>query len=191
MQTKHHVSGRNMYADYPPGLEQALFGMGCFWGAERLFWQVGGVYVTSAGYGGGHNNALGKNPSYEKICTGTTGHAELVHIVFSPDIIPYTELLKIFFENHDPTQGNRQGNDVGTQYRSVIFTYNDEQNTQALDAKRRYSTAYKANGKNPLTTEVIPTPDYTPAEDNHQQYLAKNPTGYCNIGGTGISCPAP
>ena len=191
MQSLHHVNGRNMYTDYPPGLEQALFGMGCFWGAERLFWQVGGVYVTSVGYGGGRDNALGENPNYEQVCSGATGHAELVHIVFSPDIIPYTELLKIFFENHDPTQGNRQGNDVGTQYRSVIFTYSDAQNTQALDAKRRYDSAYLASGKNPLTTEIAPVPTYTPAEDYHQQYLAKNPGGYCNIGGTGISCPAP
>ncbi|MBL4855014.1 MAG: peptide-methionine (S)-S-oxide reductase MsrA [Robiginitomaculum sp.] len=187
MQSLHHINGRNMYTDYPSGLEQALFGMGCFWGAERLFWQTGGVYVTSVGYGDG----TGKNPSYEQVCTGATGHAELVHIVFSPDVIPYTELLKIFFENHDPTQGNRQGGDVGTQYRSVIFTYNDAQNTQALDAKRRYDSAYAASGKNPLTTEIGPAPDYYPAEDYHQQYLAKNPSGYCNIGGSGISCPAP
>ncbi len=187
MQHLHHVNGRNMFADYPPGLEQAWFGMGCFWGAERLFWQTGGVYVTSVGYGGGDS----KNPDYEQVCTGTTGHVELVHIVFSPEIIPYPELLKIFFENHDPTQGNRQGGDVGTQYRSVIFTSDNTQQAQARDARKRYDAAYRAKGKNPLTTEIAPVPAYTPAEDYHQQYLAKNPAGYCNIGGTGIVCAMP
>lgn len=187
MKSMHHISGRNMFADYPKGLEQALFGMGCFWGAERLFWQTGGVYVTSVGYGGGQQ----PNPSYDQVCSGTSGHAELVHVVFSPDIIPYTELLKIFFENHDPTQGDRQGNDMGSQYRSVIFTYDDAQKGAALEAKTRYDAAYAKVGENPITTDIRDVPPYYPAEDYHQQYLAKNPTGYCNIGGTGVTCPVP
>ncbi len=170
-----------------PALSKLCLAWAVFGGAERLFWQTGGVYVTSVGYGGGAS----KNPNYEQVCSGATGHAELVHVVFSPDVLPYTELLKIFFENHDPTQGNRQGNDVGTQYRSAIFTYNDVQNMQALEAKLRYDAAYKASGKNPLTSEIGPAPKYYPAEDSHQQYLAKNPAGYGNIGGTGISCPVP
>ena len=187
MQTQHFVSGCDMYADYPAGLETALFGLGCFWGAERLFWQAGGVYVTSVGYGGGAQ----ANPSYNQVCSGATGHAELVQVVFSPDIIPYVELLKIFFENHDPTQGNRQGNDIGSQYRSVIFTTTDTQKLDAKAAKERYNQAYARAGKNQLTTEVLPRPTYYPAEDYHQQYLAKNPKGYCNIGGTGVTCPMP
>jgi len=187
MQIEHFISARNMYADYPEGLEQALFGMGCFWGAERLFWQTGGVYVTSVGYGGGEQ----KNPNYDQVCSGATGHAELVQVVFSPDVIPYTELLKIFFENHDPTQGNRQGNDIGSQYRSVIFTTSEAQKLEAEAAKLRYNQAYTRAGKNQITTDIHPAPTYYPAEDYHQQYLAKNPTGYCNIGGTGVTCPAP
>jgi len=187
MQTKHFISERNMYADYPAGLEQALFGMGCFWGAERLFWQVGGVYVTSVGYGGGAR----KNPSYEQVCSGATGHAELVQVVFSPDILPYPELLKIFFENHDPTQGDRQGNDMGSQYRSMIYTTSDAQQEAANTAKLRYDAAYAEAGKNPITTGIETAPTYYPAEDYHQQYLAKNPAGYCGIGGTGVTCPIP
>lgn len=191
MQTKHFISERNMYADYPGGLETALFGMGCFWGAERLFWQTGGVYVTSVGYGGGHENSLGENPNYDQVCSGVTGHAELVQVVFSPDILPYAELLKIFFENHNPTQGDRQGNDMGSQYRSVVYTYSDAQQTAAIEAKARYDAAYAKIGKNPITTGIKTAPTYYPAEDNHQQYLAKNPAGYCNIGGTGVTCPIP
>ncbi len=187
MQTKHHVSGRNMYGDYPDGLETALFGMGCFWGAERLFWQAGGVYVTSVGYGGGNR----EKPNYDQVCSGATGHVELVQVVFAPDILPYTELLKIFFENHDPTQGDRQGNDMGSQYRSVIYTKSDAHNIAALAAKSRYNNAYTKAGKNLVTTTVELAPTYYPAEDHHQQYLAKNPGGYCNIGGTGVTCPAP
>jgi len=191
MQTQHFISKRNMYTEYPAGLEQALFGMGCFWGAERLFWQTGGIYVTSVGYGGGHENTLGENPSYDQVCSGATGHAELVQVVFSPDVIPYTELLKIFFENHDPTQGDRQSNDLGSQYRSIIFTYSDTQQAAANEAKKRYHEAYTKAGKNPITTDIETAPTYYPAEDYHQQYLAKNPTGYCNIGGTGVTCPVP
>ena len=187
MQTKHYVTGRDMYENYPAGTETVIFGMGCFWGAERLYWNEGGVYVTVAGYGGGTTNA----PTYSQICSGTTGHAELVKVVFSPDILPFTELLKLFFENHDPTQGNQQGNDRGTQYRSVIFTTNDVQKEAALAAKQTYDAAYAAAGKNSITTEIMDAPAFTPAEDEHQQYLAKNPAGYCNIGGTGVTCPVP
>ncbi len=187
MQTKHYVSGRHMYEDYPDGVEIALFGMGCFWGAERLFWQTGGVYVTSVGYGGGART----DPNYQQVCSGATGHVELVQVVFAPDILPFGELLKIFFENHDPTQGNRQGNDMGSQYRSVIYTTTDAQNLAAHAAKDRYDKAYAKAGKAPITTTVEPAPIYYPAEDYHQQYLAKNPGGYCNIGGTGVTCPAP
>ncbi len=187
MQTKHFITERQMYADYPAGLETALFGMGCFWGAERLFWQTGGVYVTSVGYGGG----APENPSYEHVCSGVTNHVELVHVVFSPDVIPYAELLKIFFENHDPTQGDRQGNDLGSQYRSMIYTFSGAQQKIATEAKKRYNEAYSKAGKNPITTGIEASPVYYPAEDYHQQYLAKNPAGYCNIGGTGVTCPIP
>ena len=174
-----------MYEDYPAGTELALLGMGCFWGAERLFWQTDGVWVTSVGYGGGAGAS-----DYKSVCTGTTGHAELVQVVFFPEILPYAKLLKIFFEHHDPTQGDRQGNDRGSQYRSVIFTYSEAQMDAAQAAKAGYDAAYRQAGKNPLTTEIKPAPQYYPAEDYHQQYLAKNPAGYCNIGGTGITCPA-
>ncbi|MCF6219483.1 MAG: peptide-methionine (S)-S-oxide reductase MsrA [Robiginitomaculum sp.] len=191
MQTKHHVSGRNMYGDFPDGLEKALFGMGCFWGAERLFWQAGGVYVTSVGYGGGAHNDSAGNPNYDQVCSGATGHVELVQVVFAPDILPYTELLKIFFENHNPTQGDCQGNDMGSQYRSVIYTASEAQHSTAIEAKARYNEAYAKAGKNLITTTVETAPTYYPAEDYHQQYLAKNPGGYCNIGGTGVTCPAP
>ncbi len=184
MQTQHFVNGRNMYADYPKGYEQALFGLGCFWGAERLFWEKKGVYVTSAGYGGGGR----KNPNYDQICSGATGHAELVHVVFDPQIISYENLLKTFFENHDPTQGDRQGNDMGSQYRSVVFTYSKAQEKSALNMQKNYNAAYQQAGKNKLTTQISPAPAYYPAEDFHQQYLAKNPTGYCNIGPTGVTC---
>jgi len=187
MQIQHFVSKRNMYSNYPAGLETAFFGMGCFWGAERLFWQTGGVYVTSVGYAGGAR----ENPNYDQVCSGATGHAEMVQVVFSPDVIPYAELLKIFFENHDPTQGNRQGNDMGSQYRSVIYTTSDTQKIEADAAKERYNQAYALAGKNPITTDIETASTYYPAEDYHQQYLAKNPAGYCNIGGTGVTCPMP
>jgi len=187
MQIEHHITGRPMHENYPAGLEQALFGMGCFWGAERLFWQTGGVYVTSVGYGGGQL----EDPSYDQVCSGATGHAELVQVVFSPDVIPYTELLKVFFENHDPTQGDRQGNDLGSQYRSMVYIYSEAQKEAANEAKERYNDAYAKAGKNPITTDIEAAPTYFPAEDYHQQYLAKNPAGYCNIGGTGVTCPVP
>jgi len=187
LQTKHYVNGRNLHEGYPAGTETVYVGMGCFWGAERLFWEAGGVYVTAVGYGGGTTEA----PTYHTICAGDTGHVELVKVVFAPDILPFTELLKLFFENHDPTQGNRQGNDYGTQYRSCIYTTTNAQLTAALMTKQTYNQAYVAAGKNPITTEIIAAPTFTIAEDGHQQYLAKNPAGYCNIGGTGVTCPLP
>ena len=183
----HFVNGNDMFANYPAHMEQAMFGMGCFWGVERIFWQLDGIYVTSVGYAGGHTS----NPDYKHVCTGTTNHAEVVHVVFDPDKISYDELLKVFFENHDPTQGNRQGNDIGTQYRSAIYSYNDAQAQAAQDAKARYEPLYKADGFGSVTTEIAPVGKYFPAEDYHQQYLAKNPNGYCGIGGTGVSCPIP
>ncbi|MGB3456196.1 MAG: peptide-methionine (S)-S-oxide reductase MsrA [Litorimonas sp.] len=182
-QSTHHVNGADMFDAYPEGHEQALFGMGCFWGVERIFWQLDGVHVTSVGYAGGSD----PSPDYKSVCSGRTGHAEVVHIVFDPEVVGYDELLKVFFEHHDPTQGNRQGNDVGTQYRSAIYTYSDAQAAAARDAKARYEAAY---GR-PVTTEIAPVPAYYPAEDYHQQYLAKNPQGYCNHGPTGVSCPIP
>lgn len=183
----HFVNKNDMFSAYPDGYEKVLLGMGCFWGVERIFWKTDGVYVTSVGYAGGHD----KNPDYKRVCTGTTNHAEVVQVVFDPSVITFDGLLKIFFENHDPTQGNRQGNDRGTQYRSVIYTYSDEQLTAAKAAKETYEAAYTAKGFGAITTEIRPAPDYYPAEDYHQQYLAKNPTGYCGIGGTGVVCPLP
>lgn len=186
-QTQHFVNDHNMFGPYPDGSETALFGLGCFWGAERLFWQLPGVYVTSVGYAGGAR----KSPSYEQVCSGATGHAEVVQVIYDPLVISYNELLQVFFENHDPTQGNRQGNDIGTQYRSVIFTYSDFQMHEAEAARAQYNAALSAQGYDPITTQIMPAPDYYPAEDYHQQYLAKNPAGYCGIGGTGVSCPIP
>ena len=179
----HYISGYDMFGGYPEGMEQAMLGLGCFWGAERIFWKLDGVYVTSVGYAGGKDIA----PTYKSVCSGRTGHAEMVHIVFDPNVISYDEILKVFFEHHDPTQGNRQGNDVGPQYRSVVFTYNDQQAEQARTAMARYEAAY---GR-PVTTELGPVPTYYAAEDYHQQYLAKNPQGYCMHGPTGISCALP
>ncbi|WP_298913119.1 peptide-methionine (S)-S-oxide reductase MsrA [uncultured Algimonas sp.] len=180
---KHHINGADMFGNFPAGMQDALFGMGCFWGVERIFWKLDGVHVTSVGYAGGTDDA----PNYKSVCSGRTGHAEVVHVVFDPSKISYDALLKVFFENHDPTQGNRQGNDVGSQYRSVIYTYSDDQRDAALEAKERYEEAYGRT----VTTEVAPAPKYHPAEDYHQQYLAKNPQGYCNHGPTGVSCPIP
>ena len=179
----HYINNHDMFGDYPDGAEQALFGMGCFWGVERIFWKLDGVYVTSVGYAGGSSDA----PTYKTVCSGRTGHAEVVHVVFDPKVISYDELLKVFFEHHDPTQGNRQGNDVGSQYRSAIFAYSDSQKDAAKTAAARYEEAY---GR-PVTTEISDVPTYYPAEDYHQQYLAKNPQGYCNHGPTGVSCPIP
>lgn len=187
MQHLHHVSGRNMFGEFPAGSQQVYFGLGCFWGAERLFWQADGVYVTSTGYGGGHS----ASPDYKQVCSGQTGHAELVHVVYDPATISFDALLKLFFESHDPTQGNRQGNDIGTQYRSVIFCTNAAQLKSANLAKSNYDAAYSDAGKAAITTQIAMAPEYTPAEDYHQQYLAKNPMGYCGLGGTGVVCPLP
>lgn len=183
----HFVNNNNMFEGYPEGFEQVMVGMGCFWGAERIFWKLDGVHVTSVGYAGGN----GENPDYKTVCAGGTNHAEVVHIVFDPSVISYVEILKTFFENHNPTQGNRQGNDVGTQYRSAIYTYSDAQLETAKAARETYNTAYQAKGFPAITTEIAPVGKYYPAEDYHQQYLAKNPAGYCGIGGTGVVCPLP
>jgi peptide-methionine (S)-S-oxide reductase len=166
-------------------MQQAVFGMGCFWGAERLFWKLAGVYSTAVGYAGGET----KNPTYEEVCSGFTNHAEVVLVVFDPKIITYEELLKVFWEGHDPTQGMRQGNDAGTQYRSTIYTHGDEQARLAAQTKSTFEKALKAKGFGPITTEIRAVPTFYYAEDYHQQYLGKNPNGYCGLGGTGVSCP--
>jgi peptide-methionine (S)-S-oxide reductase len=186
--TRHFVNGNPLKPPYPAGLEQAVFGLGCFWGAERKFWELGdGIYVTAAGYAGGHT----KNPTYEEVCSGRTGHTEVVLVVFDPARISYERLLKTFWESHNPTQGMRQGNDVGTQYRSAIYTSNDAQAAAAAAAKATYQKALAAKGLGTITTEVEPAGPFYFAEDYHQQYLAKNPAGYCGLGGTGVSCPLP
>jgi len=183
----HFVNGNRLAPPFPAGYELALFGMGCFWGAERLFWELPGVWSTSVGYAGG----LTPNPSYQEVCTGDTGHTEVVRVVFDPRTIGYSELLKAFWESHDPTQGMRQGGDVGTQYRSAIYAIGDRQLELAERSKAAYQRALAASGHGGLiTTEVGPAPQYFHAEEYHQQYLAKNPDGYCGLGGTGIACPA-
>ncbi|HOY79535.1 MAG TPA: peptide-methionine (S)-S-oxide reductase MsrA [Hyphomonadaceae bacterium] len=184
---EHFVNhGRPIKGPYPEGLEVAAFGLGCFWGAERKFWQQDGVWTTAVGYAGGET----PNPSYQEVCSGETGHTEMVLVVFDPAKVSYGQLLKVFWENHDPTQGMRQGNDHGTQYRSAIYTYSDEQKRQAEASRDAYQGALKAAGKGAITTEILAAPEFYFAEDYHQQYLAKNPGGYCGIGGTGVSCPA-
>jgi peptide-methionine (S)-S-oxide reductase len=182
---KHFINGHPLKAPFPAGLQQAVFGMGCFWGAERLFWKLPGVYSTAVGYAGGQT----KNPSYEEVCSGFTNHAEVVLVVFDPAKLGYDELLKAFWEGHDPTQGMRQGNDAGTQYRSTIYTYGAQQSQAALKSKEQYEKAVKAKGFGPVTTEIREAPEFFYAEDYHQQYLGKNPNGYCGLGGTGVSCP--
>jgi len=182
---KHFVSGHPLKPPFPAGVQLAQFGMGCFWGAERLFWQTPGVYSTAVGYSGGET----KNPTYEEVCSGFTNHAETVLVAFDPKKISYEQLLKVFWEGHDPTQGMRQGNDAGTQYRSAIYTYGDEQHQAALRSKEMYEKALKAAGRGAVTTEIKPAPEFYYAEDYHQQYLGKNPNGYCGLGGTGVSCP--
>jgi peptide-methionine (S)-S-oxide reductase len=182
----HFVNGRKLLPPYLDGLAQAVFGLGCFWGAERKFWELGeGVYVTAAGYAGGHT----PNPTYEEVCSGRTGHCEVVLVVFDPKRIPYERLLKTFWENHNPTQGMRQGNDVGTQYRSAIYTSGDAQREAANASKKAYQKALSAKGLSAITTEIAPAGPFYFAEDYHQQYLAKNPAGYCGLGGTGVACP--
>ncbi|SCE79496.1 peptide-methionine (S)-S-oxide reductase [Micromonospora coriariae] len=184
---RHEVLGTPLKGPYPEGLQVAVFGMGCFWGAERLFWTLPGVFTTSAGYAGG----ITKNPTYEETCSGRTGHAEVVQVVYDPSKIAYEDLLKVFWENHDPTQGMRQGNDVGTQYRSAIYTTTDEQRTIAESSRDAFQPIVKRAGKGEITTEIAPLGSYYFAEDYHQQYLAptKNPNGYCNHGPNGLSCP--
>jgi peptide-methionine (S)-S-oxide reductase len=181
----HFVNGRPLKGPYPEGMEKAQFAMGCYWGVERTFWNIPGVWVTAVGNAGGFT----PNPTYEEVCSGRTGHAESVLVVFDPEVVTYDELLKAFWENHDPTQGMRQGNDVGMQYRSAIYTYDAAQAEAAERTKRAYEQALKARGYGPITTEIKPAGEFYFAEDYHQQYLAKNPGGYCGIGGTGVSCP--
>jgi peptide-methionine (S)-S-oxide reductase len=183
--SNHFVNGAPLKGPYPQGSEMALFGLGCFWGAEKRFWDIPGVIVTAVGYTGG----LTPNPTYEEVCSGRTGHNEAVLVVFDPRRVSYEQLLKVFFESHDPTQGMRQGNDIGTQYRSGIYVYSDAQRRAAEEAKRAYDSALKAQGFDAVTTEILPAPAFYFAEDYHQQYLAKNPRGYCGLGGTGVSCP--
>lgn len=181
----HFVNGHPLKGPYPQGSEAAMFGMGCFWGAERKFWELGdGVYVTAVGYAGG----LTSNPTYEEVCSGQTGHNEVVLVVFDPAKISYAQLLKTFWENHDPTQGMRQGNDIGTQYRSGVYVFNDAQRKAAEASKLSYEQAIAARNYGPITTEILAAPDFYFAEDYHQQYLAKNPMGYCGLGGTGVAC---
>ncbi|HUJ85682.1 MAG TPA: peptide-methionine (S)-S-oxide reductase MsrA [Burkholderiales bacterium] len=182
----HFVNGHPLRPPFPQGLEQALFGMGCFWGAERLFWQVPGVYSTAVGYAGGAT----PNPSYEEVCSGMTNHAEVVQVVFDPERVGYEALLKVFWEGHDPTQGMRQGNDAGTQYRSAIYAYGDEQLQAALASKQAFEKELLKRGFGKITTEIRAAPEFFYAEDYHQQYLGKNPNGYCGLGGTGVTCPA-
>jgi peptide-methionine (S)-S-oxide reductase len=183
--TTHFVNGHDLKPPYPEGLEHAVFGLGCFWGAERKFWELGdGIYVTAVGYAGGHT----PNPTYDEVCSGRTGHTEVVLVVFDPKKISYEKLLKTFWENHDPTQGMRQGNDVGTQYRSAIYTSSDVQRKAAEASKALYEKALAAEGLSAITTEIAPAGPFYFAEDYHQQYLAKNPAGYCGLGGTGVSC---
>lgn len=182
---KHFVNGHRLKPPFPPGVQQAVFAMGCFWGAERLFWKIPGVYSTAVGYAGGET----KNPTYEEVCSGFTNHAEVVLVAFDPKKVSYEELLKVFWEGHDPTQGMRQGNDAGTQYRSAIYAYGDEQLQAARKSKEAFEKALNAKGFGPITTEIRSAPEFYYAEDYHQQYLGKNPNGYCGLGGTGVSCP--
>ncbi|WP_373236032.1 peptide-methionine (S)-S-oxide reductase MsrA [Cohaesibacter celericrescens] len=183
----HFVLGTALKAPFPQGFEQAMIGMGCFWGAERIFWQLDGVYTTAVGYSGG----ITPNATYEEVCSGKTGHNEVVVVVFDPTIIPYRTLLTLFWEHHDPTQGMRQGNDIGTQYRSGIYTYSDAQAVEAKASQAAYQSALAARNYGPITSEITSAGPFYYAEAHHQQYLAKNPDGYCGLGGTGVSCPVP
>jgi peptide-methionine (S)-S-oxide reductase len=182
---RHYVNGHPLAGPYPEGLELAQFGLGCFWGAERIFWQAPGVWTTAVGYSGGHT----PNPTYEEVCSGQTGHTEAVLVVYDPRVTSYEALLKLFWEGHNPTQGMRQGNDVGTQYRSAIYTYTPEQRRAAEASRDRFQQQLSAAGYGAITTEIGDAPPFYFAEDYHQQYLAKNPFGYCGLGGTGVSCP--
>jgi peptide-methionine (S)-S-oxide reductase len=182
----HYVLEHRLTPPFPAGLERALFGLGCFWGAERAFWRVSGVYTTAVGYAGG----ITPNPTYEEVCSGRTGHAEVVLVVYDPKQVAYGALLKLFWESHDPTQGMRQGNDVGTQYRSVIYTFTPQQRDLAEASREAYATSLRAAGYAPISTEIADDPPFYYAEAYHQQYLAKNPGGYCGLGGTGVHCTA-
>lgn len=182
---KHYINGNPLKGPYPDGCETAMFGLGCFWGAERKFWELDGVWATAVGYAAG----LTPNATYEEVCSGRTGHNEVVFVVYDPARVSFEMLLKTFWESHDPTQGMRQGNDVGTQYRSGIYTYSPEQMAEAEASRARYQEALSKRGLGGITTEIIEAPEFHFAEDYHQQYLAKNPMGYCGLGGTGVSCP--
>ena len=182
---RHFVNGHRLEEPFPDHLRKAMFGLGCFWGAERKFWQQRGVYSTAVGYAAG----MTPNPTYREVCTGMTGHNEAVLVVFDPAAVSYEELLKVFWESHDPTQGLRQGNDVGTQYRSGIYFYDDEQHRAAEASRDMFQRELSKAGHGRITTEILPAPEFYYAEDYHQQYLAKNPGGYCGLGGTGVSCP--
>jgi peptide-methionine (S)-S-oxide reductase len=183
---QHFLNGRTLKGPYPEGLEQAMFGLGCFWGAERKFWQMGeGVWITAVGYAAGHT----PNPTYEEVCSGQTGHNEVVLVVFDPATLSYEALLKTFWESHDPTQGMRQGNDVGSQYRSGVYTFTAGQRAAAERSREVFGAALSRQGYGPITTEILDAPPFYFAEAYHQQYLAKNPGGYCGLGGTGVSCP--
>ncbi len=183
---QHFVSGRTLQPPFPAGLQLALFGLGCFWGAERVFWQLAGVYSTAVGYAAGTT----PNPTYREVCSGLTGHTEAVLVAFDPAVIAYDDLLRVFWESHDPTQGMRQGNDVGSQYRSGIYAYSDEQLRSAEASRDAFQHELTKAGYGRITTEILPAPEFYYAEEYHQQYLAKNPGGYCGLGGTGVSCPA-
>lgn len=183
----HFVNRNRLVPPFPDGMEQAIFGMGCFWGAERVFWQSEGVYTTAVGYSGGYT----PNPLYEEVCSGKTGHAEVVLVVFDPAVTSYATMLQLFWTHHDPTQGMRQGGDVGTQYRSALYWFTDDQKVMAERSLADYQKALSENGFDPISTEVRHAPDFYYAEDYHQQYLAKNPGGYCGLGGTGVACPMP
>ena len=183
---RHFVNGNPLEGPFAPELEQTVFGLGCFWGAERRFWQTDGVFSTAAGYAGG----ITPNPTYEEVCSGLTGHTEVVLVVFDPAVVSYEQLLSVFWESHDPTQGMRQGNDVGTQYRSAIYVCSEAQQRSAQNSLRAYQGELERSGYGTITTEIGPLDRFYYAEDYHQQYLAKNPNGYCGIGGTGVSCPA-
>lgn len=182
---RHHVLNAPLAAPFPEGMETAMFGLGCFWGAERKFWQLPGVYSTAVGYAAGYT----PNPTYEEVCSGMTGHNEVVSVVFDPRRVRYAQLLKVFWEAHDPTQGMRQGNDVGTQYRSGIYAFNAEQKAAALASRDQFQKALASGGYGPIMTEILDAPPFYYAEDYHQQYLSKNPRGYCGLGGTGVTCP--
>jgi peptide-methionine (S)-S-oxide reductase len=184
---RHFVNGRALKPPYPAGMEKAIFALGCFWGSERVFWQTPGVWVTAVGYAGGST----PNPTYEEVCSGRTGHTEAVLVVFDPSSVSYEELLKLFWESHDPTQGMRQGNDIGTQYRSAIYTFSPQQRRAAEATRAAYQAQIEAAGWGKITTEIADAPQFYFAEPYHQQYLAKNPHGYCGLGGTGVACPMP